>query len=149
MSPLGHNIGAAARLSGVKVPTIRYYEQIGLLPPPPRTQGNRRLYEEGEISRLKFIRHARDLGFEVEDIRGLLAINATPSRSCAEADAIARHHLAAVERRIAQLQALREELQHMVTECGHGRVADCRVIQILADHGECQHAEHAPAEHRL
>ncbi|QFR33676.1 helix-turn-helix domain-containing protein [Ancylobacter sp. TS-1] len=132
-------IGEAARTSGVKVPTIRYYEEIGLLPAPPRTEGGRRAYGGDDMRRLAFIRHARELGFEIEAIRTLLRLQDEPGQSCAAADAIARDHLAAVERRIASLTALRAELARMVEGCSHGHVAECRVIEILADHGECRH----------
>ncbi|MCA0404809.1 MAG: helix-turn-helix domain-containing protein [Proteobacteria bacterium] len=133
------SIGGAARASGVKVPTIRYYEQIGLLPVPQRTQANRRLYAPQELRRLRFIRHARELGFEVEAIRTLLALQDRPDHSCEEADRLAREHLEQVERRIASLSALRRELMHMVEGCSHGRVAQCRVIETLDDHSLCAH----------
>ena len=133
------SIGAAARASGVKVPTIRYYESIDLLPSPPRTGSNRRFYDEGDVRRLAFIRHARELGFEIEAIRTLLQLQDEPDQPCAGADAIARGRLAEVERRIASLEALRAELVRMVEGCSHGHVAACRVIEILADHGECRH----------
>lgn len=135
-------IGALSEATGVKVPTIRFYEQIGLLPSPLRTQSNRRSYGEPHLQRLRFIRHARDLGFSVEDIRELLAMTAQPQASCDRADSIARRHLGEVERRLAQLQSLRGELRRMIGECSHGRIADCRVIESLADHGQCLH-EHA------
>lgn len=129
-------IGEASRQSGVKVPTIRYYEQIGLLPAPPR-QGNRRLFDAGDLRRLAFIRHARELGFEIAAIRTLLALQDEPGQSCAAADQLAREHLAEVERRIASLAALKVELKRMIGECAQGRVDQCRVIEILADHGKC------------
>ncbi|MCJ8144393.1 helix-turn-helix domain-containing protein [Ancylobacter sp. A5.8] len=132
-------IGDAANASGVKVPTIRYYEEIGLLPPPPRTEGGRRSYGRADLDRLSFIRHARELGFEVDAIRTLLALQETPDQSCAAADAIARERLIEVERRIASLSALRAELERMVEGCSHGHVGECRVIDILADHGKCAH----------
>src|SRR3954471_18809479 len=81
-------IGEAARQSGVKVPTIRYYEQIGLLSAPPRNEGNRRQYDGNDLRRLAFIRHARELGFEVDAIRTLLALQDQPGQSCAVADEI-------------------------------------------------------------
>ena len=135
-------IGDLSARTRVKVPTIRYYEQIGLLPEPPRTEGGQRRYGESELERLNFIRHSRDLGFEIEDIRELLAMTATPQSSCHQADSIARGHLEAVERRISSLQALRGELARMVEECGHGRVCDCRIIEVLTDHSQCS-SEHA------
>ena len=132
-------IGELSRRTGVKVPTIRYYEGAGLMPAPQRTEGKQRRYQVAEVARLNFIRHARELGFEVQAIRELLALSAQPERSCGEVDGIARRHMAEVERRIAQLVALRAELQRMVDECGHSRVGDCRVIETLADHGQCAH----------
>lgn len=131
------SIGELSRQTGVKVPTIRYYEGAGLIPAPARTEGKQRRYDAAAVGRLNFIRHARELGFEVEAIRELLAMNAQPDRSCAEVDRITRRHLSEVERRIAQLNAMRGELQRMVDECGHGRVCECRIIQVLADHGAC------------
>ena len=133
------SIGEVSKASAVKVPTIRYYEEIGLLPSPPRTQGNRRSYGEADMRRLAFIRHARELGFEIDAIRTLLVLQDEPDQSCAAADAIARDRLVEVERRIASLTALKAELARMVEGCSHGHVAECRVIEILADHGECEH----------
>lgn len=132
-------IGDAARQSGVKVPTIRYYESIGLLPAPPRSEGNQRAYQEQDIARLAFIRHARELGFEIEAIRTLLSLQDDPHQSCASADAIAKARLIEVEQRIRSLLALKAELEMMVEGCGHGRVDQCRVIEVLADHGHCRH----------
>jgi DNA-binding transcriptional MerR regulator len=130
-------IGELAKRTAVKVPTIRFYEQIGLLQPAPRTASGQRRYGQTEVDRLNFIRHARELGFDVDDIRELLAMNAAPQESCHKADSIALAHLAEVDRRIASLQALKTELTRMVNECGHGRVCDCRIIEALADHSLC------------
>jgi len=134
-------IGELSRQTDVKVPTIRYYEQIGLLPEAPRSEGNRRLYGKTEVERLRFIRHSRELGFEIEDIRELLGMAAQPQSSCHQVDSIAQNHLKEIERRIASLTALKSELRRMVEECGHGRVCDCRIIEALADHSQCQ-SEH-------
>jgi DNA-binding transcriptional MerR regulator len=138
----GVPIGEAAKHSGVKAPTIRYYEQIGLLPAPPRTQGNRRSYGDTDLRRLAFIRHARELGFEIEAIRTLLTLQDDPSQPCATADSIAKVRLAEVEQRIRSLTALKAELELMVDNCSHGHVATCRVIEVLADHGQCAHPKH-------
>ncbi len=135
-------IGEAARASGVKVPTIRYYESIGLLPRPPRTEGGRRAYDGSDLRRLAFIRHSRELGFEIDAIRALLQLQDAPEQPCAAADAIARHRLEEVERRIASLTALKAELERMIEGCAHGRVDQCRVIETLADHGHCAHDHH-------
>jgi DNA-binding transcriptional MerR regulator len=125
-------IGIASARSGVRVPTIRYYEQIGLLPKPTRTKNNRRLYGALDLRRLVFIRRARELGFDIEAIRALLALHDSPNQSCRAADAIARARLGEVHRRVDSLTALKSELERMIAECSLGRVAECRVIGTLA-----------------
>jgi DNA-binding transcriptional MerR regulator len=130
-------IGEAARQSGVKVQTIRFYEERGLLPPPPRSDGNQRLYTPAQAARLRFIRHARDLGFPLAEIADLLALSDRPNQSCAAADAIAGRQLVEVRRRIRQLTLLESELQRMVDQCRRGAIADCRVIESLGDHAQC------------
>ncbi len=129
-------IGGASKACGIKPPTIRYYEQIGLLPSPPRSAGNRRLYDEDDLRRLRFIRHARDLGFDIEPIRELLALAGDPGGPCETADSIARSHLAGIDHRIARLTALRVEVARMA-DCPHGSSGECRVIEVLGDHAEC------------
>ncbi len=141
-------IGRIAELTGVKVPTIRYYEQIGLLDAPPRTPSNRRSYGAADVARLRFIRHARELGFEVGAIRQLLDLAADPSRPCDGADAIARRHLEDIDRRIARLTALRDEVARMVDSLDHGSIGECRVIEVLADHAHCAH-DHPAVPHNL
>jgi DNA-binding transcriptional MerR regulator len=130
-------IGDLARATGVKITTIRFYESIGLMPEPARTAAGRRVYGEPHRRRLNFVRHARDLGFEVDAIRELLTLSDRPEQSCARVDAIARQHLADVEERIARLELLRTELARMVKACRHGRVGDCRILDTLADHAHC------------
>ena len=126
------SIGQLSAKTGIKVPTIRFYEQIGLVDAPPRTEGNQRRYGQPEVDRLNFIRNARELGFEVDDIRELLAMAAEPQASCHQADSIAMNHLREVDQRIARLTALRKELERMIEECGHGHICDCRIISVLA-----------------
>ena len=138
----GIAIGKVSEVTGVKVPTIRYYEQIGLLPAAQRTEGNRRTYDLQDTERLTFIRHSRELGFDIDEIRTLLSLQDRPDQSCEDADAIAKSHLAEVKERIASLTALQHELERMVVGCSHGRVETCRVIEILADHGKCKHHLH-------
>jgi DNA-binding transcriptional MerR regulator len=125
-------IGELSRRTGVKVPTIRYYEQVDLLPTPSRTHGHQRRYGTAEITRLNFIRQARDLGFDIGTIRELLALSSQPDQSCAEIDQLARHHMRDVERRISQLEALRAELQRVLSTCGRGRVGECQVLEALS-----------------
>ena len=124
-------IGEVALQTGIKVPTIRYYEQIGLLQSPPRSDGNRRCYRVDDIRRLMFIRHARELGFEVGTIRTLLAMQDKPENSCGQIDAVVEGHLAAIDNKVKRLIALRRELQQILDGCAGGRVAECRVIESI------------------
>ena len=126
------SIGALAKATGTKVETVRWYEQVGLLPAPTRTSGNYRAYDAAHLGRLSFIRRARDLGFSLDQIRALLDIAGQQDRSCEAVDVIAREHLDEVDRKIADLQALRRELNALIGQCRHGRVAECRIIEALA-----------------
>lgn len=135
-------IGKLSAATGVKVPTIRYYEQIGLLQQPVRSAGNQRIYDGKALERLIFIRHARDLGFPLEAIRELLSLSDRPDMPCAAADEIARRQLVSVQGRIARLRLLQDELERMVSQCAHGTVSDCKVIEVLGDHGLCLHGDH-------
>jgi DNA-binding transcriptional MerR regulator len=135
-------IGALARETGVKVPTIRFYEAIGLLPVPDRATNGRRIYGPDAVRRLKFIRHARELGFEVGAIRQLLELADQPEMPCRDVDAVAHAHLADIDSRIARLSALRAEVQRMLNQCSRSRIADCRVIEVLAHHDQCLHTDH-------
>jgi DNA-binding transcriptional MerR regulator len=134
-------IGELSRQTEVKIPTIRYYEQIGLLAEPIRTEGQQRRYRAEDVRRLNFIRHARELGFEIEAIRQLLGLAGDPDRSCGEVHGITKAHLEEVKDKIARLTALRDELETMVA-CDHRRISECRIIEVLADHGHCQNDQH-------
>ena len=125
-------IGILAKRGGVNVETIRYYERVGLLPAPARTSGNYRSYSSEQLDRLSFIRRARGLGFSLSQVRGLLRLSDQRRRSCEAVDAIAREHLAEVDRKIADLAALRRELDSIISQCGHGTVAECRIIEALS-----------------
>ncbi len=138
------SIGKLGQATGVKVPTIRYYEQIGLLPEAGRSAGNQRLYGRETLDRLAFIRHARELGFPLEAIRDLLSLSDRPDRPCAAVDDIARAQLKAVQARIGRLKALEAELHRMIDQCACGTIRDCRVIETLGDHTLCAH-DHGPA----
>lgn len=142
MARIDFPIGWLANRTNCKVQTIRYYEQIGLLPAPPRSTGNRRLYGHEHADRLAFIRHSRELGFPIDSIRKLLSLADDPDRSCEAADQIAQAQLREVESRIERLQTLKTELQRMVKQCRGGRVSECRVIEVLADHALCINEDH-------
>lgn len=138
-------IGQLAKETDTNIQTIRYYEQIGLLPEPARTAGNQRRYGTAQSQRLAFIRHARALGFPLDDIRGLLDLADDPAKPCQEADEIARHHLVEVNRRIERLTSLKSELERMVDQCAGGKIENCRVIEVLADHSLCLEDRHGAA----
>jgi DNA-binding transcriptional MerR regulator len=127
-------IGGLARATGCKVQTIRYYEEIGLMPEPARTAGNQRRYGRRHVDRLVFIRHGRELGFSLEAIRELLGLSDRPDQPCDAVDRLARRQLEQVERRLARLAMLESELERMLKQCAGGKVRDCRVIEALSDH---------------
>ena len=137
-------IGELSKATGTNVETIRYYERIGLLPAPRRTAANYRSYGEAHRTRLAFVRHSRELGFTIDEIRSLLDLSDNPGRECSEADRIATSHLVQVEAKIAQLEKLRDELGRIVGRCRGGVAADCRVIEALGDHRLCD-SDHASA----
>lgn len=134
-------IGELSKRTDTKVQTIRYYEEIGVMPKAIRAANNRRLYNETHLDRLTFIRHSRELGFSLDNIRNLLEFSDQPGRSCEEVDAIARGHLKEVERKIAALQVMQVELKRMITNCSGETISDCRIIKVLADHSLCQEHE--------
>lgn len=139
-------IGRIAAAAGCTVQTVRYYEQVGLLPVPPRSEGNQRLYGKTTIDRLAFIRHARDLGFSLDAVRDLLSLADDPEQPCDAADRIARTQLTQIDQRLDRLLALKAELERMIDQCLGGRIADCRVIEVLSDHGKCLTDHHAAPE---
>ena len=125
-------IGDLARETGTKVNTIRFYEDVGLLPTPARTASGRRTYGNDDLRRLAFVRHARALGFGTAVIRSRLELAEHPEQECGAASDIAAHHLADVEQRIKQLTKLRTQLRHMVGECSKSRrVVDCSILEAL------------------
>lgn len=124
-------IGELARATGTKVETIRFYEKIGLIDAPARTTGNYRAYGPGHLSRLSFVRRSRDLGFSLDQVRALLSLADDRSQPCEAIDSIARNHLLEVDRKIADLMALKRELEELVGQCGHGAIAQCRIVEAL------------------
>jgi Cu(I)-responsive transcriptional regulator len=130
MAPL--TIGRLSAATGVKVETIRYYERAGLIDPPARTEGNYRSYYADDIGRLGFIRRTRDLGFSLEEIRALLDLSAQGDRDCGEIDELANRHLVEVDRKIADLKALRRQLSASISMCGGGRIAECRILEAFS-----------------
>jgi DNA-binding transcriptional MerR regulator len=134
------SIGDMSTQTGVKIPTIRYYEQMGLLEAPVRSEGNQRKYSNDELERLSFIRHARDLGFTIDSIRDLLSLSLDPKKSCKEAHRIASGHLNAIQEQMARLKKLERELKRIQAVSDTGHIGKCSVIQALADHSLCRMA---------
>ena len=137
-----YTIGQLGRLTGTKAPTIRYYEGIGLVSPVGRSEGGQRRYDEGSRRRLGFVRHARDMGFTLDAIRQLLALADRPAASCEAVDGVVREQLVEVNRRLANLAAVRAELERMLTECEGGTVGECRILEVLGDHSLCLTPDH-------
>lgn len=136
-----YSIGELASETGVKVPTIRYYEGIGLIDAPPRTEGNQRRYDRSALDRLKFIAHARSMGFPMDSLRAMLRLAGHKEAPCADLDELVRGRLVEVDDRIARLTALRGELSAMLSSSRHGTVGQCRIVEVLSDH-ECCTSEH-------
>jgi DNA-binding transcriptional MerR regulator len=131
-------IGTLAKRTGVKVATIRYYEQAGILAEGERTAGNQRRYDKAAIERLRFIKHARELGFSIKSIADLITLQDHPDRSCATASGIAKDQLSDVRAKIARLRSLEQELNRIAGGCtGDGTAGTCYVLASLADHGAC------------
>ncbi len=128
---MGFRIGELARATGTKAETVRYYETIGLLGAPDRSEGNYRVYDAVALNRLSFIRRARALGFSIDEVRQLLDLSDERDRPCGAVDEMARTHLAAVDRKIGDLQALRLELGSLLDQCRKGTIAHCRIIDAL------------------
>lgn len=132
---MDYAIGELARRAGYAVQTLRYYEQIGLMPKPARSVGGQRRYTDELFGRLLFIRHARDLGFSVADIRSLLDFAARPDQSCGSVDLIAATHLEAIDSKIASLKTLRREIAQMLRCCRKNQISDCNILGTLAERG--------------
>jgi len=128
-------IGELARRTGTKVETVRFYESEGLLPAPKRTAGNYRAYSDRHLNRLSFIRRARDLGFTLNQVRELLALADDANQSCASVDAIASTHVVEIDRKIADLNALRAELVRLLGQCEQGTIAQGLILDALAPAG--------------
>ncbi len=125
-------IGTLARQTDCTVETIRYYEHIGVLPPPARSSGGQRRYTINHLKRLNFVRHARALGFTLNEVQDLLRLVDGADYTCAEVEALTLAHLDDVRRKIAGLRKLERVLKDMASQCDGGTVPDCPVIDALS-----------------
>jgi MerR family copper efflux transcriptional regulator len=126
------NIGGAAGVSGVTAKMIRHYEGIGLIPRPARTAAGYRLYGEADVHMLRFVKRARDLGFSMKEIAGLLALWRDRRRKSAEVKKLALRHVADLERRIAELEAMRRALSKLAGHCHGDDRPQCPILEDLA-----------------
>lgn len=124
-----HPIGEAAAQSGVNIETIRYYEREGVVPKPYRSESGRRLYDDGAIARLRFVRRCRDLGFPLSDIKALLRLN-FQTNACRQVRDIGAMHLTSVRTKIADLRRLEAALTHLLEQCSDAS-DQCPALQVL------------------
>lgn len=135
MQPEGNlSIGTLSKLSAVNIETIRYYERVGLLPSPPRTQGGHRVYGSSHLQRLQFVKRSRELGFSIDEIRALLGL-VDGGYTCAEVQALTLKHLADVQAKISDLRRLEATLAEISSQCTGEQVPDCPVIEALSGTG--------------
>ena len=126
------NIGTAARHSGVRAKTIRYYESVGLIQPADRSTAGYRVYDKQDVETLRFVQRARSLGFSVEEVGSLLALWRDRSRSSAEVKAMAQRRVADIDRKITELVEMRETLTHLIERCHGDERPECPILQGLA-----------------
>ena len=126
------HIGIIARKSGIPAKTIRYYESIGLIDSAERTESGYRVYGPEDVHTLRFVQRARGLGFSVGDVGKLLTLWRDRRRSSAQVKALAQRHVAQIDRKIAELQALRDTLVHLVERCHGDDRPDCPILEDLA-----------------
>jgi Cu(I)-responsive transcriptional regulator len=125
-------IGSLARTTGIPAKTIRYYESVGLLAPPPRSDGNYRVYGAGDVATLRFVQRARRLGFSIKEVESLVALWHDRQRASADVRSLAATHLAAIEEKLHELREMRDTLRHLVDRCHGDARPDCPIIDELA-----------------
>ena len=126
-----YSIGGLSRQTGCNVETIRYYERVGILPSPPRTEGGHRIYSKSHLKRLGFVRRCRELGFTLEEVRGLLSLVDGGEYTCAEVLQLTRAHLSRIQDKIRDLRRLEGTLSEIVSNCDGGEVPECPIVDAL------------------
>jgi MerR family transcriptional regulator, copper efflux regulator len=127
------NIGEVAEATGLPAKTIRYYESEGLIDRPRRSAGNYRLYEERHVATLRFIQHARQLGFSVREVASLVALWRNKRRASADVRRLATAHLGEIDARIAELRRMRQSLEGLIERCHGDHRPDCPILDELAE----------------
>ncbi len=124
--------GRLAKLTGCNIETIRYYERERILPEPRRSEGGHRLYEAADVRRLSFVRRCRELGFSLEDIRGLLELVDGGQYSCGEVRDMTLAHVGEIRMKIADLRRMEKILKEMASQCEGGDVPECPILDALS-----------------
>lgn len=125
-------IGALSAQTGVNIETIRYYERIGVMPAPPRTEGRQRVYDENYLKRLTFIRRGRELGFSLDQVRDLLGLVRGHDLTCADVKVMTERHVAEIRRKLKDLKRLQRVLNDLAAQCHGHAVPDCPILEALA-----------------
>jgi len=126
-------IGALSKRTRVNIETIRYYERSGVLPPPPRTQGGHRAYDEDHLKRLNFVRRSRELGFSLDEVRQMLGLVDGGDATCDQVRHMTLEHLADVKAKIADLRRMERTLKDTAARCAGDQTPDCPIIDALFD----------------
>ena len=129
-------IGALSKRTGCNIETIRFYERIGIMPNPARTQGGHRVYTQDHLKRLTFVRRSRELGFTLDQVRNLLSLVDSDDYTCDEVKEMTLEHMGDVRHKIADLRKLERVLNDMVSQCDRGAVPDCPVVDALFETGD-------------
>lgn len=137
------SIGELSRRSGVNIETIRYFEKVGTIAAPPRTEGGHRVYDEDHVRALGFIRRARELGFSPDEVRAILNLGGPGRACCGEVREIAAHHLKEVRTKMADLAEIERLLASTIEQCSGGSDSDCAVIDMIEDATASQAAPHS------
>ncbi len=141
-------IGELAKLTGCQVVTIRYYEKEGLLRQPERTESNYRLYTDKDIEHLRFIRHCREHGMTLAEIRELLAFKDHPTVNCDWIHSLIERHIANVDQQIASLTHLKKHLQSLLHKCSGGKRSECSILVSLNQGESCPYCENLRCGHQ-
>jgi Cu(I)-responsive transcriptional regulator len=135
---LSLQIGELARSAGIPAATIRYYEKIGLLSSPARSNGNYRRYGKDDLDRLIFVRRGRELGFSIEQVKDLLDLSDQKDQDCALVIRLTQEHLVDIEKKINDLAMLKERLSMLASLCNGGRVVECRILDALSSYNNVE-----------